>query len=140
MTRSMTRVALTGCMALAAFGAAAVIDVGTATAEAAPSVSPFAGTYVGDDPRSLVWTPFTVTISDRGQVTTARSYFNRDKISGGVDAGGSYAVSVVVTLADSEETNLHTIKYSSYGTMALDGSGNIVGTTSTGSSFLWVRQ
>jgi len=47
MTRSMTRWTLAGCMALAALSAVAVFDVGSPTAQAAPSVSPFAGSWSG---------------------------------------------------------------------------------------------
>ena len=47
MTQSMTRWTLAGFMALAALGAVAVLDVGSTTAEAAPSVSPFAGSWSG---------------------------------------------------------------------------------------------
>ena len=41
MMRSMTRMAVAGCMALATLSAVTVLDVGAATAEAAPDVSPF---------------------------------------------------------------------------------------------------
>jgi hypothetical protein len=74
MMRSMTRWTLAGFMALAALGAVAVLDVGSSTAEAAPSVSPFAGSWSG------MWTVFEVdvpigtgtfdwTISDAGRIT-----------------------------------------------------------------------
>ena len=49
MMRSMTRWVLAGFMAL---GAVSVLDVGSSTAEAAPSASPFSGTYAGADPQS----------------------------------------------------------------------------------------
>ena len=92
MTRSMSRWMLAGCMALAAVGAAAVLDVGTPAAEAAPSVSPFAGTYVGADPTGLgdlsPFTPFTVTISDGGRIT---SPFSNPDINGSVSADGTYS-------------------------------------------------
>ena len=72
MTRSMTRWALAGSMALAALGAVAVLDVGSMTAEAAPSVSPFAGSWSG------TWVTVTGgeyvgtydwVISDQGRIT-----------------------------------------------------------------------
>ena len=47
MMRSMTRVAVAGCMALAALSAVTVFDVGSPTAEASPSVSRFAGSWSG---------------------------------------------------------------------------------------------
>ena len=76
MTRSMTRWTLAGCMALAALGAVTVLDVGVATAEAAPDVSPFAGSWSGTfsvaDPNDAEFTlvgPFSWTISDAGRIT-----------------------------------------------------------------------
>ena len=69
--RSMSRWTLAGCMALAALGAAAVLDVGSATARAEPNASQFAGSWSGtwahveDD---LVGT-FDWTISDAGRLT-----------------------------------------------------------------------
>ena len=81
MMRSMTRWALAGCMALAALSAAAVLDVGSRTAEAAPSVSRFAGNWFGpwalaalDEAGTFDW-----TISNTGRIS--------GRITGGV-AGG----------------------------------------------------
>lgn len=48
MMRSMTRWTLAGCMALAAMGAVAVLDVAPATADAAPSVVTTVSDPVGD--------------------------------------------------------------------------------------------
>jgi hypothetical protein len=159
MTRSMTRWVLMGCTALAAFGAAAVLDVGSRAAEAAPSVSLFAGSYVGNDP--LGWgsriggfSSWPVTISDGGQITSSYSGSGRTKgsISGRVSADGSYSFTVSVTSAV-YFPNRHgggpdyvTDKYDSAGNMALDVDGNIVGTEETNTrstsvgSFFWVRQ
>ena len=71
MMRSMTRWALAGCMALAALSAVAVLDVGSATAEAAPSVSQFAGNWFGpwdlaalDEAGTFDW-----TISNTGRIS-----------------------------------------------------------------------
>ncbi len=70
MTRSMTRWVLTGFMALAAMGTVATLDVGTATAQEAPSLSPFAGSWSG------TWSiaghgvgTFDWTISGAGRIT-----------------------------------------------------------------------
>ena len=71
MTRSMTRWTLAACMALAALGAAAVLDVGSATARAEPSVSPFVGDWSGTwsaDQAGLVGT-YDWTVSDSGRIT-----------------------------------------------------------------------
>ena len=152
MTRSMTRWTLAGCMALAAFGAAQVLDIGSATAEAAPTASPFEGTYVGGDPRGYAYSalPWTLTISDAGRIAGVRSGFDRDKISGWVDADGGYSLSVTVTTwvfahkrgnsVYDPELELRTVNYKSAGSMAPDGSGNFVGTDDNGGGFVWVRQ
>jgi hypothetical protein len=126
-------------MALAALGAVAALDVGTATAEAAPSVSPFAGTYA--------WTswPAPITVADGGRITSSYSGFSRTKgsISGRVSADGSYSFTVSETFYDYPERGKGTWTTSSYesaGNMTLDAAGNIVGTTDTGGSFVWLRQ
>jgi hypothetical protein len=129
-------------MAIAAAGAATVLDAGSATAEAAPSVNPFAGTYAGGAPGGFSsYNHFTVTISGNGRISAVSSYTTWDKINGQVDADGNYSVSVTLSVFDAY-TDYRTVRYKSQGALALvgDGSGNIVGTTSTGSSFLWVRQ
>jgi hypothetical protein len=142
-------------MALAALGAAAVLELGSATAEAAPSVSRFAGTYVGSDPagwsKVSPFTPFTVTITDGGRISAVRPDFAKDKISGQVGADGRYAVSVIVTILSSFERPgrkneagegywWRTVDYKSSGTLATDEYGNVVGTDDAGESFVWVRQ
>jgi len=71
MLQSMTQWMLTGLMALAAPGAMAVLDVGSPTAEAPKSVSPFAGSWSGtwfhiED--EMVGT-IDMTISNAGQIT-----------------------------------------------------------------------
>jgi hypothetical protein len=145
----MSRWVLAGCLALAALGAAAVLDVGSATAEAAPSVSPFAGTYVGADPRS--WhSSWTVTISDAGQLTTSPLSSHRQhflygaSISGQVRAGGKYSFTVTRRFFGSSiegrRPGFQTRSYKSAGRMALDADGNIVGKSKTGETFAWVRQ
>jgi len=138
MTRSMTRWALTGCMALAALGAAAMFDVGTPTAHAAPSVSLFAGNYVGPVPGSS-YTFSAVTISDGGRITSTGG----SSISGRVSAGGSYSITVTETSSWYDErrnrTIVNTTRWTLAGNMTLDAAGNIVGTTDDGGSFVWVR-
>ena len=139
MTRSMSRWTLAGCMALAALGALAVLDVGSRAAEAAPSVSPFVGTYAWAS-----W-PAPITVSDGGRITSAYSGFSRTKgsISGRVDADGSYSFTVSETFSDAPErgkATWYTSSYKSTGNMAPDADGNIVGTEDTGGSFVWLRQ
>jgi hypothetical protein len=134
---------------MAALSAGVVLDAGSATAVAAPDVSPFAGTYVGGDPRGWV-SQWTVSVSDGGRITGVRPGFSRDKISGQVNADGDYSFSVTATIwvfarhhghsASEPELELRTVNYKSSGNMAPDGYGNVVGTDSRGGSFVWVRQ
>src|SRR5262245_58012294 len=144
MTRSRSRSAVAGCMALAALGAVSVSGVGSSTAEAAPSVSPFAGTYSGTLPLLGTW-PAPITISDGGRITSSYSGFSRTKgsMSGRVGDDGSYSVTVTKTFADIPErgkATWYTSSSTSAGTMEPDGAGNIVGTEDTGGTFVWVRQ
>ena len=70
--RSMTRWTLAGFMALAALSAVAVLDVGSTTAEAAPSVSPFAGSWSGwghNVPQTALGVNLDWTISDKGRIS-----------------------------------------------------------------------
>lgn len=150
MMRLTSRVVLAACLAFAAFGAVAVLDVGAATAEAAPSASPFAGTYVGGDPWGYV-SAWTVTIAEDGRITGVRSGFSRDKISGRVGADGSYSLSVTATIitlvrhhghsvSDVFEWEQRTVNYKTSGHLAPDGSGNLVDADASGGTFTWVRQ
>jgi len=74
--RSKTRWTLAGFMALAALVAVAVFDAAPATADAAPSVSPFAGSWSGtfavtdsEDAEFYRAGTFEWTISDAGRIT-----------------------------------------------------------------------
>jgi len=139
MTRSMSRWALAACLALAVLGPVLAGGVGSGTAEAAPSASPFAGTYAWSQ-----W-PAAITISTGGQISSSYSGYWRTKgtISGRVDDDGSYSFTVTETFYDYPERGKGTwttSKSTSTGTMALDTTGNLVGTADTGGSFVWVRQ
>ena len=144
--RSMTRWVLVGSMALAALAAAAVLDVGSRAAEAAPSASRFAGTYVGADPRWYV-SNWSIAISDGGQITGVRSAVSGDKIGGRVSADGSYSLTVSATIWAfvnhghfQVDPELQKLQYKSYGKLASDADGNIVGTGDRGESFVWIRR
>jgi hypothetical protein len=120
-------------MALAALGAVAVLDVGSSTAEAAPSVSPFAGEYAWNFFGSMP------TISDGGRISNLASY---PDISGRVSADGSYSFTVIRISEYSEGGVKYRVRYSDKfaGNMALDADGNIVCTEDTGGSLVWLRQ
>jgi hypothetical protein len=126
-------------MALGALAAIGGFTPGVTTVEAAPSVSPFAGTYVGRDPRG--WYPsLAVTVSDAGRIASGKA------ISGLVSDDGSYSFTVSITGyaerggREGGGPKIVTSSYTSTGTMSLDAAGNIVGTTNTVSPFTWTRQ
>jgi hypothetical protein len=145
MMRSMTRWALSGCMALAALSAAAVLDVGCVTADAAPSVSRFAGTYVPADPSST----WTYLISDAGQITGSYQlggYVIEGALSGRVRDDGSFSITQTETnvyegRGGHSRTVTSRITYS--GSMQFDGSGDLVVTANSGNligTFIWLPQ
>jgi hypothetical protein len=128
-------------MALAALGAVAVLDVGSRAAEAAPSVSPFVGSYFGYVPGSDAAMP--VTISDAGRISGASN--SGVTVSGRVSADGSYSLTASGTVFWYDEwrdrIERHTFNATSNGIMALDVDGNIVGTSNRDTSgFVWLRQ
>ena len=151
--RSKTRWALAGCMALAALaalaalGAGAIFDIGSSTVEAAKSASPFAGRYVGAFHSTRVW---TVTISDGGLIAGGFSIGGgrggSGHMRGKISTDGSYSIDLV-TSSGSEGSSF---EYKSWGQMALDPAGNIVGEENRGrttvdkekrvGSFVWLRQ
>ena len=138
--RSMTRLTVAGCMTLAALSAVAVLDVGFPAAEAAPAVSPFAGSYVGYVPGTDQSMP--VTISDTGRIA---SPWSDPDIDGRVSADGSYSftTSGIAYYYNHRtgHTRLGTFQSKSYGIMALDLDGNIVATSNRDTSgFVWLRQ
>jgi hypothetical protein len=138
---------LVGCMALAALGAGAIFDIGSSTAEAAKSASPFAGTYSGAFHSTRVW---KVTISDEGLIASSYSIGGGrggyGRMRGKISADGSYSIDVV-TSSGREGSSF---EYKSWGAMALDPAGNIVGKEKKGQtsvdkekrvgSFVWLRQ
>jgi hypothetical protein len=144
MTRSMARRALAGFLALAALAAVAVLDVGSATAEAAPSVSPFAGTYV--------WATWyaPITITDGGKISSSFNYsgnwsgHSRGSINGRVDADGTYSFTASRSgwYYDRRDGPRESWNWesTSAGTLAPDSAGNLVVTPETGASFVWTRQ
>ena len=136
MAGSMCRWALAGCMVLTALSAVAVFDAGFATADAAPSVSPYAGTYVWGYNQS------PITISDGGRITGFVVGYG--SISGRVNADQSFSYTVTETGINDGDTRRGPrhwkVTYEVAGNMELDFAGNIVGTTNTGGSFVWLRQ
>jgi hypothetical protein len=128
MKRSMTRWTLAGCVALAALGAAAVLDVGSRAAEAAPSPSPFAGSWSG------TWSlpvhnesgTFDWTISDEGRITGTVHVTTpamSGTIVGHVGADGDL---VFVGFAPSDTPRGGGDGYPFQGTAVIDGDGRLL--------------
>ena len=144
--RSMTRMAVAGCMALAALSAVAVLDVGSSTAEAAPSVSPFAGSWFGtwsvvdssEDPAVEFFGTFEWTISDAGRITGTVYSITADHggaIAGHVRADGKLMfVGMVPGDTPSEDGN----GFAFQGTAVIDGDDKfVVSATLAASPFAW---
>ena len=140
MMRSMTRWALAGFMALAALSAVAVLDVGSSTAEAAPSVSPFAGSWSG------TWTgnngydgTLSWTVSDAGVLTgriTHTQIGDSGEIRGHVRADGLVRM---VAFAPSDDPSVNGSGVPLQGTAGIDGDGTLIASLSatvTGASFV----
>ena len=126
--RSMTRWALLGSMALAALSAVAVLDVGSRTAEAAPSVSRFAGSWSG------TWSDigfdadgtWDLTISDAGQIKGTVYIIQADiygAFVGHVDADGKL---LFVGFAPAEVPSGKFNGIPWQGTAVIDGDGRLL--------------
>ena len=130
MTRSVTRWTLAGCMALAALGAGAVLDVGSRTAEAAPNVSPFAGSWSGtwSIPETGAVGDFDWTISNSGRLDGRLTHDGRTDGDGGmvghVHADGD--LSFVGMAPGDEHGNVWGDGYHFKGTAVIDDDGRLV--------------
>jgi hypothetical protein len=126
--RSMARWTLAGCMALAALGAVSVLDVGAATAEAAPDVSPFAGSWSG------TWSDigfdadgtWDLTISDAGQIKGTVYYIQRDIYGAFVGHVGADGKLTFVGFAPGYEPSNQFNGVSWLGTAVIDGDGKLL--------------
>ena len=126
--RTMTRWTLAGALALAAVGAAAVLDVGSPTAEASPSVSRFAGSWSG------TWLAVEIevvgtydwTISDAGRIKGTLS--NTTLGGGGAMVGhvGGDGDLMMIGMAPNDAPSTGTNGFSFQGTAVIDGEGKLV--------------
>ena len=130
MTRSMTRWALAGCMALAAMGAVAVLDVGARTADAAPSVSQFVGSWSGpwivaEGTEGEHGGTFDWTISDQGHITGRVHPLTGTSgdVVGHVGADGDIRI---VGFAPNDEASSGANGYPFRGTAEIDADGRLV--------------
>ena len=125
--RSMTRWTMAGALALAATGAVTVLDVDSPTAEAAPSVSRFAGSWSGTwfhfedgDFGTIDW-----TISDAGRISGTGHSIPNDfggAIVGHVGADGDLEMVAAVP----NDVPAGGSGYPSQGTAVIDGGGKLV--------------
>ncbi len=121
--RSMTRMAVAGCMALAALSAVAVLDVGSSTAEAAPSVSPFAGSWSGTYSAPGLGGTIDWTISDTGQLTG--TFYNYVYGGGTVDGHVSAHGNLVLYF---RKPDFFSSGWPFQGTAVIAGAGDLVAT------------
>jgi hypothetical protein len=115
-------------MALAALSAVAVLDVGSRAAEAAPSVSPFAGSWSGTwaiAERGAVGI-FDWTISDAGGMTGAThntTFGDGGTIVGHVGADGKL---MMIGYAPNDVPATGSNGFAFQGTAVIDGDGKLV--------------
>ena len=133
--RSMTRSVLAGCMALAALPAVTVLDVGAPTADAATSVSPFAGSWSGTwahvEDEAVGITDWT--ISDAGRISGTTYNFTEN--SGGAIVGhvGADGKLVIIASVPNDDVPASASGYPHQGTAVIDGDGKlVVSATGTG--------
>ena len=128
MMRSMTRWTLAGCVALAALGAVAGLDVGVTTAHAEPSVSRFAGSWFG------TWSDigfdadgtWDLTISDAGQIKGTVYYIQRDIYGAFVGHVGADGKLTFVGFAPAEVPDDKFNGLAWLGTAEIDGDGKLL--------------
>jgi hypothetical protein len=129
--------AVAGWMALAAMGAVGVLEVGSPTAEAAPSTSPFAGNWSGTWSVAQFGVDGTwdLTVSDAGRLTGRVAVTGADAgaIVGHVRADGNFELIGFAPADDPLLGNGAAFR----GTAAIDGDGLLVASaTRTDSSRL----
>lgn len=132
MRRLVNRWALAGCLTLA---------LGVMTANAAPTVSPFAGTYVAAN-----W-PEPITITDGGRITSSFSGGHyKGTMSGRVKDDGSYSFSTSQGWPDLDDgfsrgRDWYWVRLDYSGTLARDLAGNLILTDDNYTNpFTWVPQ
>ena len=145
--------------AVAAAGAFATL--GTDTAIAGRTVSPFAGSYAGPQPDG--WVPDdwgSISISSDGKIVGTRppAGISDDRFNGTVAADGTYELVATwnpnklrwwvrdvlpapVETSGAASLAAGTVTYiQSSGTIVKGTDGNLYGTTSLGNTFVWRRQ
>ena len=126
--RTMTRWTMAGALALGAMGAIAGFTPGVATAEAAPSVSPFAGSWSGTWSIAEIEVVGTYdwTISDAGRIKGTLS--NTTLGTGGAMVGhvGEGGDIMMIGMAPNDAPSSGTNGFSFQGTAVIDGDGKLL--------------
>ena len=139
MRFTMSRLVVSGALALAALGGVAVLDVGSSTAEAAPSASPFAGTWSG------TWTvvedgftgTYDWTISDAGRITGTIYGITSGRSGTVVGHVGDDGDLVLTRYTPNDEPSSGYGAFLFQGTAVIDDDGKLVATvTGTGQGAL----
>ena len=129
MTSTMSRLVLTSALALGALAVIGGFTPGAATAEAAPNVNPFAGSWSGTwGAEGEVEGTFDWTISDAGRIDGTLTHVGRPDgdgdMVGHVHADGD--LSFVGMVPGDEHGNVWGDGYHFTGTAAIDGDGKLV--------------
>jgi hypothetical protein len=137
MTNTMSRRVLAAALTLGALGAIGEIASGAATAEAAPrySANPFDGFYYGYVPgvASSLGRSWPIRINSHGAIAggedAGQNHIVGQELYGKVDSSGQMSV----------KGTDYALNFAFKATVSLDA-GNVIGTTTTGESFVWYRQ
>jgi len=131
----MTRWTMAGALALGALGTIGGFTPGVPTAEAAPSVSPFAGSWSGTwahvEDEAVGITDWT--ISDAGRISGTTYNFTEN--SGGAIVGhvGADGKLVIIASVPNDDVPASASGYPHQGTAVIDGDGKlVVSATGTG--------
>jgi hypothetical protein len=154
----MLRMTFAGVLALGALAAVGGFVPAPAPADAAPSFIPFAGTFVaaGTDALAMVpglspQAPWTITIAGDGHISgflgVGSPYVSpySGYLGGGLRDDGHMSLTAKVKFTDYDDPHNHTYTYTEKmaAQVALDGAGNVTGTTDvngTTYAFVWTRQ
>jgi hypothetical protein len=158
--RAMTRWTMAGALTLAAVGAIGGLATGAATADAAPSVSPFAGSYHGHVPGSSAPVyddgysggyDVEVTASGKFTATGAGTFyfaysddFTRwtGEASGSIRGDGRLSVGATETFTDFTYPDVYvfgpyTYHFRGKATMTRNADGSLSGVAEDGTTFVW---
>jgi hypothetical protein len=153
------RFAALSSYAVLALAAGAAVFAPEAPVSAAPSVSPFAGSYSGYLPVQLTEGPWSFRISNRGQVSGSYSgggrdaagqlVRNRGKLTGAISEAGDLSASVTMAWDGYWATDYfggsyyvppESLSFSFNATASVLPDGDLSVATTLGSPYVWTRQ